>query len=644
MSIKPLNHHYAFENPASVYDEEALTALELAGRTTAKVNECVEQVNSIPEKVKADVLGHIQGGTFDRQIDEHTAELTQHITDTERQFASDLEGYTRTTDARIDGLVNLTPGSTTGDAELADARVGANGVTYESAGEAMRTQALQTMPKVTFYNFFLEIDTVNKTARISRSTNNTFIYSVARRDEPINTYGATLTPDHTTYTDSAPVGIWLDVTNPLACLLRAESIKDFAPAPSHILLASIYKGFVYPAGLGAEHIKVNGLLMVEQPNTLRKNTTTRVLFYKGKLTIDPVNNKVIIGAGSILGMPFLTPGAVGVEETKVLIYSVSSVVQYLIMNGETLNLTLGDRYYKFKDGEFCLGAFLNGEFTPVEVLPEHVSYVGAKPNDSTTQTGKHTYMADFFAPLGDPDKHTKIVLIGDSITHGSGGTGYAQDGDLILDTGANQYYRNPNGLCWANLFKAGVESKFNATVINNAISGFTSTTVNNYKTKLIPADADLVICMIGTNDRSATPGTTGETASDAKRRLYNNLTKIINYANSLGVPMLLCTCFPTSKVNQTQVARLLDITQVNGVIRKVASDFNMDFCDVFTYLHNNYNDKFIDGGITPDYGAFLADGLHPNDAGHMWILNAVMSKTGVGVSLEECANILFPEG
>lgn len=44
-------NHYSIENPATCYDEESLTVLQLCGRLAAKVNECVGEFNRHVEKV-----------------------------------------------------------------------------------------------------------------------------------------------------------------------------------------------------------------------------------------------------------------------------------------------------------------------------------------------------------------------------------------------------------------------------------------------------------------------------------------------------------------------------------------------------------------------------------------------------------------
>lgn len=140
MSIKPLNHHYSIENPASVYDEEALTALELAGRTTAKVNEAVAAFNELDENTGKRLDAQ------DAKVKEMNEVIMPNLVNTEIRrninngtFATAIDQYAGGLENRVDNLLNNVPeGGTTMDAEVVDGRLGADGKVHPCIGGNIR--------------------------------------------------------------------------------------------------------------------------------------------------------------------------------------------------------------------------------------------------------------------------------------------------------------------------------------------------------------------------------------------------------------------------------------------------------------------------------------------------------------------------
>lgn len=134
MSIKKFPDHYAMTSPASVYDEEAMTALELAGRTAAKLNEVIDQSNQTAANVHGalETLPHYVDNTVEERVDKYVEDGT---------FDEAIDRYAGNLESRLDNLAGtVKAGSTTMDAEVIDTRVGFDGTAYASAGAAVRAQ------------------------------------------------------------------------------------------------------------------------------------------------------------------------------------------------------------------------------------------------------------------------------------------------------------------------------------------------------------------------------------------------------------------------------------------------------------------------------------------------------------------------
>lgn len=91
------------------------------------------------------------------KAEENARKLADATEKAERQSAIANEKSERQTEIaverdRIDNLSTLTEGSTTGDAELKDIRVGSNGITYNTAGNAVRGQYNRVKADLDFLN------------------------------------------------------------------------------------------------------------------------------------------------------------------------------------------------------------------------------------------------------------------------------------------------------------------------------------------------------------------------------------------------------------------------------------------------------------------------------------------------------------
>ena len=152
MAIKHI-HHYSMENPGSIFDEEALTALELAGRTASKVNECVTVVNNLSDEV--DEHKKEVGERLSNQYERITNLFEEMPKEVERVAVAQIQAgaldgavqeYATDIGKRLDTVIEGIQQDADSYAEVVDARTGNGGVTYENLGEAVREQTTNIKP------------------------------------------------------------------------------------------------------------------------------------------------------------------------------------------------------------------------------------------------------------------------------------------------------------------------------------------------------------------------------------------------------------------------------------------------------------------------------------------------------------------
>lgn len=220
-------------------------------------------------------------------------------------------------------------------------------------------------------------------------------------------------------------------------------------------------------------------------------------------------------------------------------------------------------------------------------------------------------------------ENPKIKLLGDSITHGVGGSGWEQNGNAIVD----EFKESPDSYCWANLFRDYMKEKYNATVVNKACTGTTVDFVMDKLSVLVESDDDIIVCTIGTNNRHKY-FSDGEKPlrEDFLKEFQSKIKKMYSMFVDTGIPTILVANIPAAAKNELDGEdywRILHMSDINESYKKLSAE-----CEAAVFsLYDAFSDYCKGKGHSVD--ELLCDGLHPNDKGYKVMFDLIIDAFGV---------------
>lgn len=168
---------------------------------------------------------------------------------------------------RLNNLAKLPEGSTTGDAELADIRVGADGVTYETAGEAVREQVSTLKTGV------------DQKVNTNQGTNNIGKAMVVGEDGQLTPKDVEIPVDNTLSNEGQAADAKA-TGEALKGKLGEDLVSNFQVKPESELINS------YTATRYSGWIKLDGLLNILCVFSRRPSSDTRVYYTDSESIID----------------------------------------------------------------------------------------------------------------------------------------------------------------------------------------------------------------------------------------------------------------------------------------------------------------------------------------------------------------------
>jgi lysophospholipase L1-like esterase len=219
---------------------------------------------------------------------------------------------------------------------------------------------------------------------------------------------------------------------------------------------------------------------------------------------------------------------------------------------------------------------------------------------------------------------TKIKLIGDSITVGVGSTGGGEDPNgriiLTMDDGTEKREGYKDSPCWANFFEQYITDKHpTIEFLNNGIGGWAATEDYYYVDQWVGTGNDVIVLMLGTNDR---------TQNTTKDEFETNYKKFLDYVEANSNQVIVMTASPTlNDFNEdgTQSATFtLTMEEIDEVITKVCAERKIPHISLYREFlkYASYSNTPLDL-ILQDEG-----GSHPVDEGYLLMWKIFQEKLG----------------
>lgn len=193
-----------------------------------------------------------------------------------------------------------------------------------------------------------------------------------------------------------------------------------------------------------------------------------------------------------------------------------------------------------------------------------------------------------------------IILMGDDITDGAGGSGYNGSYTEAPST-------NTAGYCWANAFARFVSSRYGTKVRNMGMYGSVLTTQTEELLKTVTRD-DYVIWCTGTNDRDG--------AESYRANLRRNLAAV----REKSAGLLVISSLPALRVDENN--HETNMQTMDEIVTTAASGY-VPFLSMYREFFQFCELRNI--GFSDNF----EDLLHPNNWGHFNLFRILCIKLGL---------------